>query len=110
MSALLKVKNHASVSQQKVFWKNQTFSSLSRSVKLVMAIVTVLAIKTVVAIVTFVAVTTVMAIVTALASSPSFRTRAGYRIQGTRSRVAKSSSHQSGGRRDVLYGSGHFVV
>ena len=45
MSALLKVKNHASVSQQKVFWKNQTFPSLSRSVKLVIAILTVLAIE-----------------------------------------------------------------
>ena len=45
MSALLKVKNHVSVSQQKVFWKNQTFSSLSGNVKLVMAILTVLAIE-----------------------------------------------------------------
>ena len=45
MSAPLKVKNHASVSQQKVFWKNQTFPSLSRSVKLVMAILTILALK-----------------------------------------------------------------
>ena len=52
MSALLKVKTHASVSQQKVFWKNQTFPSLSRSVKLVMAIMTVLASVTVLAIVT----------------------------------------------------------
>ena len=49
MSALLKVKNHASISQQKVFWNNQTFPSLSRSVKLVMAIVTVLVIETVMA-------------------------------------------------------------
>ena len=32
MSALLKVKNHANVSQQKVFWKNQTFPTLSGSV------------------------------------------------------------------------------
>ena len=47
MSALLKVKSHASVSQQKVFWKNQTFPSLSRSVKLVMAIVAIVAIKTI---------------------------------------------------------------
>ena len=52
MSALLKVKTHASVSQQKVFWKNQTFPNLSKSVKLVIAIVTVLAIMTVLAIVT----------------------------------------------------------
>ena len=77
MSALLKVKNHASVSQQKVFWKNQTFPSLSGSGKLVMAIVTVLVIET------------------GMASSRIFRTRTGYRIQRTRSRVAKSSSHQS---------------
>ena len=31
MSALLKVKNHASVTQQKVFWKNQIFLNLSWS-------------------------------------------------------------------------------
>ena len=67
MSALLKVKNHASVSQQKVFWKNQTFPSLSRSVKLVMAFVTVLAIKIVMAIVTFVAIMTVLVVQTAMA-------------------------------------------
>ena len=52
MSALLKVKTHASVNQQKVFWKSQTFPSLSWSKRPVMAIetdmviVTVLAIKT----------------------------------------------------------------
>ena len=45
MSALLKVKDHASVSQQKIFWKNQIFPNLSGSGKLVMAIVTVVAIK-----------------------------------------------------------------
>ena len=45
MSALLRVKNHASVSQQKVFWKNQTFPSLSRSVKLDMTILIVLALE-----------------------------------------------------------------
>ena len=56
MSALLKVKTHASVSQQKVFWKNQTFPSLSRSVKLVMVIVTVLAIVIVLAIIIDVAI------------------------------------------------------
>ena len=43
MPALLKVKNHASISQQKVFWNNQTFPNLSRNVKLIMAIVTVVA-------------------------------------------------------------------
>ena len=62
MSALLKVKNHASVSQQKVFWKNQTFLSLSRSVKLVMTIMTVLAIVTVLAIKTDMAIMTILAI------------------------------------------------
>ena len=62
MSALLKVKNHTSVSQQKVFWNNQTFPSLSRIVKLVMAIVTDLAIVTVLVIVTVLAVKAVRAI------------------------------------------------
>ena len=38
---------HASVSQQKVFWKTQTFPSLSWNEKLVMAIMTVVAIKTI---------------------------------------------------------------
>ena len=46
------------------------------------------------------AIVTVLVIETGMASSRIFRTRTGYRIQGTRSRVAKSSSHQSGGRRD----------
>ena len=68
-------------------WR-KVFPSLFWSEKLVMAIVTVLAIET------------VMAIVTVLASSRSFRTRTGYRIQGMHSKVAKSSSHQSGGCRD----------
>ena len=47
MSVQLKVKDHASISQQKVFWKNQTFPILSGNGKLVMAIVTVVAIKTI---------------------------------------------------------------
>ena len=47
----------------------------------------------------------VMAIVTVLVieigiASRIFRTQTGYLIQETRSRVAKSSSHQSRGRRD----------
>ena len=67
---------------KKVSWKNQTFPSLFGSGKLVMAIVTVLVNET------------------GMASSRIFRTQTGYRIQGTRSRVAKSSSHQSGGRQD----------
>ena len=67
MSALLKVKNYASVSQQKVFWKNQTCPNLSWSEKLVMVIVTILAVQTVMAIVTLLAIKTVMAIMTALA-------------------------------------------
>ena len=50
MSALLKVKDYTSVSQQKVFWKNQTFPNLSGNGKLVIAIVAVVAIKTIVAI------------------------------------------------------------
>ena len=45
--ALPKVKDYASISHQKVFWKNQTFPNLSRNGKLVMAIVTVGAIKTI---------------------------------------------------------------
>ena len=53
MSALPKVKErYADVSQQKVFWKNQTFPNLSRNRKLVMAIVTVVAIKTIIDIMT----------------------------------------------------------
>ena len=67
MSALPKVKDHSSVSQQKVFWKNQTFPSLSGSEKLVMAIVTVLVVKTVRVIVTIVVIAAIVAIVTALA-------------------------------------------
>ena len=54
------------------------------------------------AIMTILANDTVMAIVTVLASSRSFRTRTEYQIQGMCSRVAKSSSHQSGGCRDCL--------
>ena len=78
MSALLKVKNHASINQQKVFWNNQTFPSLSRSVKLVMAIVTVLAIVTILAIETDIygyrgriGLETDMAIVIVLTSKPT---------------------------------------
>ena len=52
MFALLKVKNHASVSQQIVFWNNQTFFYLFRSVKLVMTIVTDLAIVIIVNVMT----------------------------------------------------------
>ena len=74
MSALSEVKKDITwstsgltLATRKVFWKNQTFPSLSRSEKLVMAIVTVLAVQTVMAIVTLLAIETVMAIVTALA-------------------------------------------
>lgn len=61
MFVQLKVKNHASVSQPKVFWKNQMFASLSKSSKLVMVIVTILAIQTVMIIVTLLAIETVIA-------------------------------------------------
>ena len=60
------MKNHASVSQQKVFWNNQTFSSLSKGVRLVMAIATVLAIVTILAIVTMLAIVNVVAIKTVM--------------------------------------------
>ena len=50
MSILLKVKNHASVSKQKVSWKNQTFLSLFWIVKPIMIIKTIIAIVTVLAI------------------------------------------------------------
>ena len=60
MSALLKVKDHASVSQQKVFWKNQTFPNLSGNGKLVMASLTVVAVKTILAIVTVLAIKTII--------------------------------------------------
>ena len=48
------MKNYTNISQQKVFWNNQTFSSLSRNIKLVMAIVIVLAIVTILAIKTII--------------------------------------------------------
>ena len=63
MFALLKMKNYASVSQQKVFWNNQTFPNMSRSIKLIMAIVTVLAIMTVLAIVTILVIVAIVSIV-----------------------------------------------
>ena len=65
-----------------------------------MAIVTVLAVQTIIAIETVMAIVTALAIETVMAFSRSFRTRTGYRIQETRSRVARSSSHQSGGCQD----------
>ena len=78
MSALLKVENYASVSQQKVFWNNQTFLSLSRSVTLVMAIMTILAMVTILAIETdihgycgHIGLETNMAIVTVPVSKPT---------------------------------------
>ena len=46
------------------------------------------------------AIMTVLVIETDMASSQIFWTQTGYQIQETRSRVAKSSSHQSGGRQD----------
>ena len=46
------------------------------------------------------AIVTVLVIETGMAPSRIFRTRTRYQIQGLRSRVAKSSSHQNGGRRD----------
>ena len=58
---------HASVSQLKVFWKNQTFASLSGSGKLIMVIMTIMAIKTIVAIETFVAIVIVLVVQTAMA-------------------------------------------
>ena len=58
-----------------------------RAAVVVMAIVAILAVEAVMAIVT------VLAIETVMASSQAFRTRTGYQIQGTRSRVAWSSSH-----------------
>ena len=47
MFTLLKVKDHTNISQQKIFWKNQTFSNLFGSEKLVIAIMTIMAIKTI---------------------------------------------------------------
>ena len=46
------------------------------------------------------AIMTVLVIETGMASSRIFQTRTGYRIQGSHSKIAKSSSHQSGGCRD----------
>ena len=51
-------------------------------------------------IVAVMAILIVLVIETVMASSQIFRTRTGYRIQGTRFRVAKSSSYQNRGRRD----------
>lgn len=63
MSVLLKVKNHASISQQKVFWKNQIFFSLFGSGKLVITIVIVLVVMTVLIVGTVLAIMTMLAIV-----------------------------------------------
>ena len=46
------------------------------------------------------AIVTVLVIETGMASSRIFRTRTGYQIQRSRSRVAKNSSHQSEGRQN----------
>ena len=43
---ILKTTSGLTLAIKKVFWKNQTFPSLSRSKKLVMAIMTLLAIET----------------------------------------------------------------
>ena len=48
ISAQLKVKNHVSVSQPKVFWKNETFASLIGSSKLIIVIVTIVDIETII--------------------------------------------------------------
>ena len=64
---------------------------LSGRVSPVVVIITVVAIM---------AIVTVLVIETDMASFRIFRTRTGYRIQGTRSRIAKSSSHQSGSRQN----------
>ena len=60
MSALSKVKDHTSINQQKIFWKNQTFLSLFGNKKLVMAIAIILAFKINIAIVIILAIKIVM--------------------------------------------------
>ena len=50
-------------------------------------------------VVAIMAIVIVLVIETVMAFSRIFQTRTGYQIQETRSRVTKSFSHQSGGRR-----------